>query len=261
MSQFYVYRCEDTADGIFSAIYKAYSDCIGNNGHRHEDNRIEPSIGSKLEYNFNLFSTYEEVPTNYELSAKVANSVRKKISGEAYDLCLHAAASDDINKANYIYQFMVLGFRVGKSVVEQLSIDYVNQMQKLRKNVWREVHHYYGFLRFTEPENGILFARIKPKNHVLPFLAEHFSDRFPSENFVIFDEIRESAVLHAANEGFTLVEGETFVLPETFSSSEDDIQTLWKAFVEHIAIKERTNYKLQRNMLPLRFRDRMTEFM
>lgn len=255
MDEIRVYQCEDNADGIFTAIYHAFYDKNG-----HANNKIEASIGSRYDYNLNLFSHYIEVKTDYLLSAKVATSIRRKISEEALDLCIHAAASDFIDKAETIYRFLILGFAMGKPVLEHLSNDYVNTMHKLRRNVWREVHHYYGFLRFSEQSNGMLISTIKPKNHVLPFLAEHFSDRFMGETFIIYDEIRECAVLHVANQGFTLVEGSNFILPEDYINTEDDFQNLWKTFVKHIAIKERANYKLQRNMLPLRFRDRMTEF-
>ena len=46
----------------------------------------------------------------------------------------------------------------------------------------------------------------------------------------------------------------------TYSEDEKQLQKLWKLFVNTIAIKERVNPKLQRQMLPLRFRKYMKEF-
>ena len=46
----------------------------------------------------------------------------------------------------------------------------------------------------------------------------------------------------------------------TYSEDEKQLQKLWKLFVDTIAIKERVNPKLQRQMLPLRFRKYMKEF-
>lgn len=39
----------------------------------------------------------------------------------------------------------------------------------------------------------------------------------------------------------------------TYSEDEKQLQKLWKLFVDTIAIKERVNPKLQRQMLPLQF--------
>ena len=54
----------------------------------------------------------------------------------------------------------------------------------------------FEFLRFSELENGVLFATIHPKDNVLPYLAEHFTDRLPSENFMIYDATHQSVAVH-----------------------------------------------------------------
>ena len=50
------------------------------------------------------------------------------------------------------------------------------------------------------------------------------------------------------------------VSAEMYSDEEVRIQNLFKIFHESIAISERKNFKLQRQLLPLRFRDNMVEF-
>ena len=45
-----------------------------------------------------------------------------------------------------------------------------------------------------------------------------------------------------------------------FSSQPDEYRDLWKTFFDSIAIKERTNPKLQQNMMPLRYREYAVEF-
>ena len=45
-----------------------------------------------------------------------------------------------------------------------------------------------------------------------------------------------------------------------YSEEEEDMQKLWKLFVDTIAIRERINPHLQRQLLPLRFRTYMKEF-
>lgn len=47
---------------------------------------------------------------------------------------------------------------------------------------------YEEFIRFRELENGILFSEITPKAQILTCVADHFEDRFPLENWIIYDK-------------------------------------------------------------------------
>ena len=121
-----------------------------------------------------------------------------------------------------------------------------------------------GFTRFRELENGILFANISPKNNVLVSLMEHFSDRMPSENFAIFDEGRKLYGIHPAKGQWFLAGGEELadkIGEVPLSDKEERYAALFRHFCKRIAIKERKNLDLQRNMLPLYFREYMTEFL
>ena len=44
------------------------------------------------------------------------------------------------------------------------------------------------------------------------------------------------------------------------SMEEDDYRAMWKAFTKSISIEARKNESLQKQLLPLKFRDKMTEF-
>ena len=124
-------------------------------------------------------------------------------------------------------------------------------------------HHLLGFVRFEELENGILFTRIAPKNNVVIFLMPHFADRFPAENFMIYDEKRELYGIHPSGKHWYLAQGKEFASKRTewqLSDREQQYQELFRYFCHKIAIKERENKELQRNMLPLRFQEYMVEF-
>ena len=125
-----------------------------------------------------------------------------------------------------------------------------------------EAHYHVEFLRFKELENGILYAEIGPKNNILTFIMPHFADRLPLENFVIYDEIRNIYAMHPARGEWYLVYGEEGIrqAEHHFSEGEKKYSELFYSFFHTIAIKERNNYGLQRNMLPLRYREYMTEF-
>jgi probable DNA metabolism protein len=252
-----IYLCDNSIDGIFTAIYLAWSSRYGHSNIKIE----EKSEGSKYS-NIELFAEYIAVDTDYSLAEKVSKSIKDKISEEVFEMVCRVALSDYCGKADLIYRFLILGFSIGRTIVEQLSNEVVNSVFRVNKNVGNEAHHLLGFVRFSEQENGLLTSVIHPKNNVLTLITPHFADRLPEERFLIYDEGRKLATFHVPGSPWILAE-----VPEIdqarlteITIHEDEYRDLWKTFFNCIAIKERINFKLQRNNLPLRFRDNMTEF-
>lgn len=252
-----VYRCEESIDGIFTAIYHAWSSRYG-----HSNIRIQERWPKEEFHNIELFSEYIEVETDLELSMKVAKSIKQKISREAFDKACRVALSDYEGKADLIYRFLILGFAIGKDVLNHLSNDVVRRFDKVSAYVGKESHNYLGFVRFTELENGVLSAVIQPKNNILSLITPHFVDRLSRERFIIYDESREIASVYIPGNSWFVAhvtkEQEKAILAS--AGFGDEYENLWKIFFKSIAIKERENYKLQRNMLPIRYRDNMIEF-
>lgn len=249
--------CDGTVDGIFTAIYKAYDMRYG-----HENIKLVEKAAEGDELNFELFSEYIDIEKDYELSAKVGRSIRQKISSQAYESVIRAALSEETGKSDAIYRFLILGFHVGKEVMNYLSNDAVHRIFTINRNVGNEAHHMLEFLRFKEVGDGVLLAVIKPKNHVLSLITPHFADRLNNERFLIYDEGRSIAAIHEKNQEpiYMEVDGELVHALDMSKDKQADYEQLWKTFFNSICIKERVNLKLQRNNLPLRFRGNMTEF-
>ena len=249
----HIYVCEDQIEGIFTAIYDAWD-----SGYGHQYNRIQ--VGEVT--NYELFAEYITVTADPIKSKKVTNSIKRKIGQEAYSGVYDMAISNRKDKGEVIYRFLILGFHHGPKVMNYLSNEYVSIITKTMKNVWYETHHYYGFVRFFELSNGILLSKIRPKNNLLTLIAPHFADRLQQENWMIIDEGRELAVVHPAHKKWFLVALSVVdpKLIEEHSKKEETMSNAWSVFVESIAIKERENHKLQRGMLPIRFREYMPEF-
>lgn len=247
-----IYLCEDTPDGIFTAIYDAWAahlpqECL--------------SIQVEYLHTMRLFADYVYVQTDFDKAVKVARSVRNKIGQEAYDMIYKASLSYEEDKIDAIYRFLKLGFYYGKEVTDMHGQDSVCRVFELKRNVWNEAHSFREFLRFHASEEEILIARIQPKNQVLPILADHFSDRFPEENFVILDDVHTMGVFHEKEKQWYLAPLEKSILERIWSQRESaEYERLWKSFFKSIAISERANYKCQRNMCALRYRDYMIEF-
>ena len=245
-----VYLCEDTIDGIFSAIYRAWE-----NGTSHTDVRVECDASCRL------FEEYIRSTTDIVLAQKVRQSIINKLSDEVYSYVYQAALSCESDKASSIYRFLQKAFRTGPNILNYLQDCDVMRVFELSRFVGREAHKYLGFVRFEELENGILAGCINPRSNVVPILAEHFADRLHNENWLILDTTRELAAVHTAGKGYMLHLGITEAALKTLSLSpeENDFKQLWNRFFDTIAIKERVNPELQRTMMPLRYRTYMGE--
>lgn len=257
MKNYKIYLCENSIDGIFTAIYLAWS-----SGYGHSNVKIEEQCEKNNYSNMQLFSDYIPVETDFDKAVKVSRTIKNKISTEAYEMVCRVALSNYQGKGDLIYRFLILGFHIGRNVVDHLSNDVVNRIFKLNRKVNYEVHHFLGFIRFSQQENGVLSSIIHPKNNILTLITPHFTDRLPMERFVIFDKNRYICSLHIPGKPWVIAEIPSVdsLYSEKILDDGDEYKDLWKIFFDNIAIKERINPKLQRNNLPIRFRKDMTEF-
>ena len=274
----YTFICEDSPNGIFSGIYDAWDFKIKQNNMSCKDNTSALQHPTDSTHtcshedihlvchepdNYQLFYEYIHVKTSAEKADKVARTIQRRLGSEFYDTILNAilsivpAKENDLDKADAIYHTLVLGLNTaaGARAIHDLSNPYVHRLFTLSRATANEAHHLLGFLRFSELENGVLFSTIHPKNNALPILAEHFTDRLPQENFMIYDENRQLAAVHAAGKNFMLVDasGIDQDLFKRTSEKEAAYQKLWLTFFDQIAIQARVNPKLQAQNIPKRF--------
>lgn len=256
----YVYRCEDTLESVFTAIYEVYEN-------RHARDRVELA----MDWEPRLFA--EEIiiqpkPDKYE---KVIRTLRRRFGESDFrGICL-ALSTPDEEKAQAVYRTVERGLalecREGH-LFDNLADNHVNKAFKLMRNADREYCHLRGFARFEEMESGLMYSRMEPRNNVLSFLMPHFADRFPEEDFVLHDVGRQLYGIHRRESEVGademswcfFVGEENFIKEMKNSADECEYQMLFKYFCHKIAIPERRNYELQRSLMPLHFREYMTEF-
>ena len=256
MSDKNILLCEGTPEGIFSAVYYAYEKKWNPNTTFVQVEEIE---------NYELFAKYTKVETDYEKACKVDRTIAKRFGNISYSYLWYALYSRQKERGDAVYHTIARGLAKAYKgeLVNYLQDPYVLAVSKMRQNVWCEAHHYMGFVRFKELMNGILYSEIEPKNHVLPIIAEHFADRFPKENFMIRDRGRNLYIVHESGKDVVFHKDEAVqvqVTADMYSKDEKKIQDLFRIFHSTIAIKERTNLKLQQQLLPLRFRQDMIDF-
>lgn len=274
-----VYQCEDSMESVFTAVYRAYEE-----KRKPEDTRV--SLTDELL----LFAENVPVETDMGKAQKVAGTLRKTFGEDDYFRICMALASPDPEKGQAVYRTIALGLRDRRRaghLFDNLADEHVQYAFSLARGASREYDHMRGFLRFQEMDkDGLLYAKIGPKNHIMEFLMSHFADRFPGENFMIYDENRDLVGIHPMERQKKGTMGKELAAPGGQSFRRDDVtwyllqdegdirelsglglsgrelayQELFTYFCHKIAIRERRNLELQRNMLPLRFREYMTEF-
>lgn len=247
--------CEDSIEGVFTGIYDAYA-------LREEHAHLHIQIGETE--NYRLFARYVNIIPDTVKTRKVVETICKRLGDEAYLSICRALASADSGKGEAVYKTVVNGLTQGggRRVMENLVNPYVGQVFRLARNTSNETNHFMEFLRFKESKDGILFAIIGAKCNVIPFLMPHFSDRLPLENFIIYDDKHNIYGVHPASKAWYIVSDMEKQVEAMFeiSEKEEQYQELFTMFCHTIAIKERANLKLQQQMLPLRFREYMVEF-
>ena len=249
-----VYRCEDTLESVFTAIYRAYEE------KRNHDDTLLCLTEDPI-----LFAEDVPVAADEDRTRKVMGTLERRFGRDDCERLIMALASEDEEKAQAVYRTVVQGLR-GKSrpghLFDNLADRDIHKAFALARGVSTEVGHQRQFLRFQELADGMLFSRIGPKNDVIVFLMPHFADRLPIENFVLYDAIRNLFGIHPAGKPWYLLRGEEADRPEglRYSDREWQYQELFRQFCHTITVEGRENRKLQKGMLPLRFREYMVEF-
>lgn len=196
------------------------------------------------------------VESSREQAERVLKAIPKKISPEAEELVKKVFLSCETGKYLLILKFLQKGFHYGGKILEMLADDTVNAMNKAALFCENEAQKMREFIRFSD-YGGYLVSVIEPKNKVIPLLAEHFTDRLPNENFLIFDKSHGMALIYY-NHRAEIAENIEFELPKA-TAEEQRYRELWRGFYDAVAIKERYNPRCRMNFMPKRYWAHMTE--
>lgn len=240
-----VYLYDGTLDGMLSCIFESFA--------QHE---LPTAIFSPRQTQNTLFET-RVVPSNQEKANRVVQGLIRVAGEEAAELAQLAYLTAIPDKELTVLRFVRLAMKSGPATCSMLTDYRVNIIHRAVRHLQIEVHHLCGFIRFIE-QDGTLVSVVTPKNDVLPLLDDYFSNRLPEERFVIYDRGRQVALMHLP-ETSRIVPLKELCFPH-ISEQEMNVQQLWLRFFQTVSVSGRTNPLLQRNMLPMRFRENMTEF-
>lgn len=237
---------DGTFEGLMTAFFEAYA-------RRPHPAAILPESVCQLQFG----QRYQTVETDLNKADRVVRGIQARIGDFAYEKIWLASLSDAPAVSQDIYRYLLWGFDIGRSIRSRLADDRVLAVDKTVSLVTRESGLLREFLRLSEMEGGVFYGEISPQHRVLPLLMPHFVDRFAIQPFIIQDLTHRLAGVSQGGEWY-ITSSADFSLPSK-SSREEAVQHLWKRFYQTIAIKERINPKLRRQLMPKKYWKHMLE--
>jgi probable DNA metabolism protein len=242
----YVY--DGTFEGFLTAVYDSY----------YDKNKPE-KIVSVHDYEPDLINNTITIDTDIIKSNKVYSAIENKISKDALINVFNVFLSSIKNTDTLLYEYIKLGFKLGKDVDMHLHNDTVLSIHNISRKVGLEKHRMIGFVRFTKLSSDIFYSAINPDHNILSLIAPHFIERFQDQNWIIHDVKRETAVIYNGKDCVLTVMPRNYINLERMKEDSEQYESLWKEYFTNIAIKERINPKLQKLMMPVRYWDNLIE--
>jgi probable DNA metabolism protein len=205
-----------------------------------------------------LFCEYEYIETDFQKAKRVEKSIAQKISPHALHNIFYAHLSNMENKGTTILDYIRAGYKFGTALDNHLVLDCVNDVVNAAKAVGNEAHLLTGFIRFSKLKSGVYYAKITPKNSVLSAIEHHFTERYRTMPFLIYDVNHHLCLAYNGEQ--SVIQSIDAMPHLELAEDEKEYQALWKCFFDTIEIKERHNEACQNTALPKRYRENMLEF-
>jgi probable DNA metabolism protein len=238
---------DGTYEGFLTVIYKYY----------YEKLRVD-EIVEEGGFQQTLSMEYANVETDYGEADKALAGIREKLGDGIQKTAYMAFVNNDPNRFTYIFRYLIMCFKHGPEFDGYMQYECVIKTKHAAGRSGKDVGKLAGFARFEMNVHGILYSVISPDSDILPMLADFFADRFLGERWVIHDIKRSKAAAFDGKE-WIMADAPDYEIKQDTGGEDDIYKDLWKAFYDTLAIKERTNPKVQRQHMPKRYWKHMTE--
>lgn len=239
-----IYLYDGSFEGLLSAIHDAYY--VMHPDYISSDKTLQLQIGD----------TIVTIDTHEEKAKKVLTGIYEKLGVATFKYIYQSFLSEAPSIGFDIYQFLKYAFKKGPEAIDDLANVKVDPIRKASTSVMRETHLLVGLVRFKELTSGIFYASVAPKYQSVTLLADHFAQRMNDQLWVIHDVKRSIAVIYDKDKWYV---NKLASFEVEISESEAMYQRFWKEYFETIAIKERVNPRLQKNMMPKYYWDHLVE--
>lgn len=191
---------------------------------------------------------------------EVERAARELLAGSRrlYAALLKVWMSEEPIEAAFLALAADLGRRGESALADWSRAELVAVAAGVRR-VDREIHRLLGMARFFHRRDGLYCAPLEPDHNILPALLPHFARRFADSglDFALIDIKRQEALLSRRGRVEELW-GETALalLPDGSDAAEVG---LWKRYFRATENPSRSNPRLQRRFMPLRYWKHLAE--
>ncbi|MDW7677556.1 MAG: TIGR03915 family putative DNA repair protein, partial [Bacillota bacterium] len=240
------YLYDGTFEGLLSTLY-----------HGLRDGVRELRIEAESDFQPDLFTTPAHLPTDPRLADRLFALIRQEMSAMTLRHVYRMYLSESADAGTKLLPFLRKGFQIGPGINGLMTDSEVYPVLALSRQVARESHRLLGLLRFQELSNGLYYATYEPDFHQTPLIAPHFVHRLSSHPWIIHDVKRELAACWDTRQ-WVLRDLPADEAPAV-SQGEEVMQQLWQVYFHHIAIRQRTNPRVQRSFMPQKYWKHLVE--
>jgi len=249
-----IFFYDKTFEGLMCAVFDAYS-------LKMLPERLLPPGGITP-----MFASATHTVVTEELHSKrVWQALQKKVNKNVCNMLMCVWLSELEGSDELLFRYIYKTFATTKKIAYNFGDADILEAEKIARKVAHEALYIKQFVRFQKAADDIFFAPIKPIYNALPLTIEHFTDRFANQQWVIYDLRRRYGYhydLHTTKE-ITFTDDDHLLsgkLDESLMADDEKLfQDLWKGYFKAMTIKERINPRLQRQHMPTRFWQYLTE--
>ncbi|MEM1215099.1 MAG: TIGR03915 family putative DNA repair protein [Bacteroidota bacterium] len=239
---------DGTYEGLLSAVFETYRLKI-------VPERIVPAA----DWQPTFFDQAVFVATRDDWAERVEQGIQKISGRKAVMLLRHCFLSERADVSMLTFRFI----RQTISRASDISDNYANadvlRLHQLKKQIGREVHRMHAFVRFQRTRDNIYYAVIEPDFNVIPLIGAHFEDRYPAQDWLIYDVKRHYGIFYDQQKIDFVTFDNNNTLPlrqlqrDALDTTEPEYQQLWKTYFDNVNIPERRNLKLHHQHVPKRY--------
>ena len=242
-----VYEIEKSLDGVCSAIFNAYV-----------KNEVPDVVTAKNEYQVGFTTKIYRIKTDKNWADRVKTAIIKYTNEYTLDRIKHTLLSCEDRACQVSFDIIKLMMDKRRDITFDLAEPAVIEFNEVKAKVLLEVHRFKGFMRFSQTDNGVLYAHFAPDNDILELVVGHFKRRYRYHEFVIHDTKRNKVAVYDKQElkFITPKEPLTIYVDET----ELKYRSLFKEYFSAVNIPSRKNLRQQKQYMPKRYWSDLTEF-
>lgn len=250
-----IFQYDKTFEGLLTVVFDAYN------------RRCYPDIIIGENDPLPLF--YDELVRIYsdrDKAERVWTGLGKKLSDSSLSMISIAWLSEINDVDNYLFRYIRKSFDSATSIELNFTDPDVFEILRIAKKVNKERLHIIQFLRFQKASDDTFFAAVEPVYNVLPLILNYLQDRFADQRWLVYDLKREYGYYYDLTfvtdvrfeqKDSHLIDG---LLNESMMAEDEKLfRQMWKTYFHAIAIKERINPKLHRQLMPARYWKHITE--